>query len=293
MESACIAYTANDAAGCAPRACDASARRAVRVSAFFALALVFLAFALSALCAYYPVADGKTLYYASGFSLDASHATDGYIMVKFKGASNKKIKMRITIYEEQYTYDLTPNADFVAFPLQFGTGTYNVKFFKQVSGTKYTQEFAKNIKVTIKNTFSAFLYPNQYAWYTKSSKTVKKSNELCKGLKTDREKFNVVFDYVKRTLFYDYFTALSVQSGYLPDVDKALEKKKGICFDYAAVMACMLRVQNIPVKLCIGYADKTYHAWNSVYLDGEWKLCDATFAVTGAKPKAYTLSAVY
>ena len=37
-----------------------------------------------------------------------------------------------------------------------------------------------------------------------------------------------------------------VKSGYLPDVDKVFTENTGICFDYAAVMATMLRTQAIP-----------------------------------------------
>lgn len=67
---------------------------------------------------------------------------------------------------------------------------------------------------------------------------------------------------------YDFDKAASVQSGYLPDIDETLNTKKGICFDYAALMTAMLRVQRIPTKLVVGYAGELYHAWISVYLDG-------------------------
>ena len=39
----------------------------------------------------------------------------------------------------------------------------------------------------------------------------------------------------------------------LPSVDETLKTKKGICFDYAALMTAMLRSQGIPTKLEIGY----------------------------------------
>ncbi len=89
--------------------------------------------------------------------------------------------------------------------------------------------------------------------------------------------------------------ARTVKSGYLPDVDKVLERKKGICFDYAAVMTAMLRSLKIPCKLVIGYAGVEYHAWINVYsedsgwmdgvvfFDGKtWRLLDPTFASGGA-----------
>ena len=70
-----------------------------------------------------------------------------------------------------------------------------------------------------------------------------------------------------------------------------MASKKGICFDYASLMAAMLRSQGIPTKLEVGYSGQAYHAWISVYLqetgwvdgiisfDGkDWTLMDPTLA---------------
>ena len=70
-----------------------------------------------------------------------------------------------------------------------------------------------------------------------------------------------------------------------------LKEKTGICFDYAALMAGMLRSQGVPCQLVVGYAGKAYHAWINVwseekgwidgviYFDGEsWQRMDPTFA---------------
>lgn len=99
-----------------------------------------------------------------------------------------------------------------------------------------------------------------------------------------------------KNLSYDYIKAQNVKSGYLPALDKVLEKKKGICFDYAALMTGMLRSQGIPCKLVVGYAGSAYHAWISVwteetgwlestiYFDGQsWQRMDPTFASTGGQ----------
>ena len=66
---------------------------------------------------------------------------------------------------------------------------------------------------------------------------------------------------------YDDKKAETVPSGYLPDVDETLATGKGICFDYAALTTAMLRSQNIPTRLEIGYSGKIYHAWISVYIE--------------------------
>ena len=75
---------------------------------------------------------------------------------------------------------------------------------------------------------------------------------------------------------------------YLPDVDSTLSEKKGICFDFAALMCCMLRSQGIPTQLVIGYADACYHAWNRVYVDGQWRLIDTTSEITSLVVRQYT-----
>ncbi len=72
--------------------------------------------------------------------------------------------------------------------------------------------------------------------------------------------------------------------------------KTGICFDYASLMAAMLRVEDIPTRLVIGYAGDAYHAWvsvytveqgwidNLIYFDGNnWRFMDPTFNSTGKK----------
>ena len=89
---------------------------------------------------------------------------------------------------------------------------------------------------------------------------------------------------------YDYILAMTVRSNstYLPDVDKTLADRKGICFDFAALMCCMLRSQGIPTQMVIGYADSCYHAWNRVYVDGQWRLVDTTSEITSLIVRQYT-----
>ena len=77
-----------------------------------------------------------------------------------------------------------------------------------------------------------------------------------------------------------------------------MDAKKGICFDYAALMAAMLRSQGVPIKLVVGYTGKQCHAWVNVwsetegwvegmiYFNGEiWNLMDPTFASSGKQSK--------
>ena len=126
--------------------------------------------------------------------------------------------------------------------------------------------------------------------YLNAPNAVTKGAELCAGLEHPLEKVAVVYDYVVQNISYDDEKAATVQSGYLPDLDEILEIKKGICFDYASMMTAMLRSQEVPCKLVVGYAGSIYHAWISVwteedgwidgaiFFDGHvWKRMDPTF----------------
>ncbi len=272
-------------------------RKTAYQAAVVALALVVALTALSlraslsdVTSAKYPEASGTTVYEGSGVSVDVSNASGGYLMVK--ASSKKKLKLRIAKGEMTYTYDLT-GGDYEAFPLQMGDGTYQVTVFEQVRGSQYAQRYAKKVKVQLSDETGYALYPNQYVRYDASYAAVKKAQELCGGLPGDQEKTKAVIDFVTGSVLYDHIKAKTVESGYLPNVDDTLESKKGICFDYSALVACMLRTQGIKCKLVIGYADKFYHAWNEVLLDGEWLRYDTTSMVTGLKVTTYTTERVY
>ena len=74
-----------------------------------------------------------------------------------------------------------------------------------------------------------------------------------------------IYDYITGNITYDYDKASDPPTGYTSDVDAILDSGTGICLDYAAVMASMLRSQRIPTRLEVGYAQDAYHAWISVY----------------------------
>jgi hypothetical protein len=272
-----------------------------RKTAFLTAALVFLLMmgvVMDPLSAYlsdmssaeYPEAPGTVVYGDSGVSIDASNASEGYLMIKASGS--KKLKLRIAAGGATYTYDLHQGG-YETFPLQEGSATYQVTVFQQVRGSQYAQLYAKKIAADIPDDTSYTLYPNQYVNYDASSEAVAKSGELCQGLTSDPDKASAVIGFVSGSVLYDHIKAKTVESGYLPDVDDTLDSKKGICFDFSALVACMMRSEGIKCKLVIGYADKYYHAWNEVLLDGKWVRYDTTSMVTGLQVVQYTTERVY
>lgn len=260
---------------------------------FLLCILVSLSAVLPATAAVLPtVASGTTVYSNEKAKVDASNAKDGYVMVAYNGQSKNRLKVRVTGPGGiVYTYDLNKNGNYEVFPLADGNGKYTVGVYENTSGNKYALAFSTPVTVMLTDSYAPFLRPNQYVNYTANSQAVKKAAELTAGKKTDLEKITAIYHYTITTLTYDKQEAQTVQSGYLPDVDKVLAEKKGICFDYAALMTAMLRSQGIPTKLVVGYTGDVYHAWINTYIpeqgwiegiiffDGTtWKLMDPTFA---------------
>ena len=240
-----------------------------------------------------PDATGTVTYSGGGATIDASNTNNGYLMVKYTG-SNQKIKVQIT-KGTTYTYDLNARNAFEVYPLTEGNGSYSIQVFENVSGNQYAQLLSQTISVSLSNEFAPFLYPNQYVNFNSGSAAVGVAAQLAAG-KDPIGVVDAVYKYVIANVSYDYGKAQTVQSGYLPNIDSTLASRTGICFDYAALMTGMLRSQDIPTKLVIGYTGNLYHAWVSVYIAGEgwidniihfdgqkWSYMDPTFMSTGGE----------
>lgn len=218
-----------------------------------------------------PNADGTAVYGNESSSIDASNSDQGYVMVKFS-TDCEKVIVRITGPDSvQYTYMLPVRDEYRTFPLSAGNGTYTIEIMQGVGGTSYVLASSATIDVVLEDEFLPFLYPNQYSMITADSKAVKKAEELSKDAHSDLEVVTNIYHYVIETIEYDVDKAKSISDGYItayiPDVDKVLKEKKGICFDYASLMTAMLRSQGIPTKLEVGYAGDRLHAWINTYID--------------------------
>lgn len=240
---------------------------------------------------------GADINKGSASEIDASNSADGYIKVRYLQETTKKLKVIIDKGSTQYTYDLNNKGNYDTYPLQMGDGSYKVRVFENIGDNKYATKQTVTINVKLKDQNVPYLVPNQMVNYSDTSETIKKAKELTEGKTTDIEKVDVIYDYIISNIVYDNEKARTVKSGYLPVIDEILKSNKGICFDYSAVMAAMLRSQSIPTKLVTGYSSNlsAFHAWNEVYtketgwivlnemyFDGEqWKLMDSTVASSG------------
>lgn len=248
-----------------------------------------------------PTAPGTVVYGNEILSIDASNISEGYFMIQYQGAADK-VKLQVTIPDGTiYTYTLAIGS-YEAFPLSGGDGSYHLDVLEHAYDDMYALSFSQDISVTLNDEFKPFLYPNQYVWFTQDYEAVKYASKLSDSSSNDLDYVEQVYNYVIGSIKYDEELAENVESGYLPNIDNTMKTKKGICFDYASLMAAMLRCQQVPTKLIVGYSGDAYHAWISVYLkevgwvdniiefDGKsWSLMDPTLAAnnSGSSVKKY------
>lgn len=238
----------------------------------------------------HPEASGVLVKSNSRAIIDYSNTADGYVLVKFFGVTTSRLKAQVAGPTTTYTYNLNVD-EWAVFPLSDGNGTYKIKIYENVSGNRYALVLSLTTTVEMPDEFAPFIRPNQYVNYEYATETIKMAASLTQGKKDVLEKVETVYNYVVSNISYDREKADTVKSGYLPDLDAVLATKKGICFDYAALMAGMLRSQGVPCKLVVGYAGTSYHAWISVwsentgwvdgavFFDGNtWQRMDPTFA---------------
>lgn len=240
----------------------------------------------------YPIeASGKKQYKKKHAVVDYSNTSDGYVMAQYSGKC-KNVKVIIQGPVDKYTYTISDDR-WNSFPLSQGNGEYRISMYENVKSNKYAQILTKAFDVELTDEFAPFLRSNKYVNYAEAPNTVATAKKLAEGLDGPMDIVTEVFMYVVGTMTYDKDLAENVQSGYVPDLDYDLQTKTGICFDYASLMTGMLRSLKIPCKLVVGYAGGVYHAWISVWIEGEgwienvihfdgneWYRLDPTFAST-------------
>lgn len=222
--------------------------------------------------------------------IDYTNMAKGYVVAQYTDpAEQARLKCIVQGPSTSYNYNITAGKQEVL-PLSDGNGPYKITVYRNIKDTKYATILTADISVKMESEFAPFLNSNQYVDFYSAPNTVLKATSLCSELSDPLEKVAAVYDFVVKNIAYDTEKAASVQSGYLPVLDDVLSSQKGICFDYAALMTGMLRSQNVPCKLVVGYAGGVYHAWISVwsdemgwvegfvYFDGiTWQRMDPTF----------------
>jgi transglutaminase-like putative cysteine protease len=223
----------------------------------------------------------------AGSQLIQVNASDSTVVVNYDTTDYSLFKVGITKDSNTYYYSLTSSEE--VYPLQMGNGNYSVTLYKNISGNSYKSVSSERFNLS-SSVNSVFLASSQNIKWDTDSMAVKFAENLTETLDTDEEKFNAIYDYVVNNISYDYRKAYNVKPGYIPTPDEILSTGKGICYDYSSLLAVMLRSQDIPTKLVMGSSTHTsaYHAWNEVFINGEWSTVDTTFDASVYQPNSLT-----
>lgn len=231
--------------------------------------------------------------YNAGSGIDSSMVSQGYVGAALQ--STARLKFQVIKDGVEYSYDMTNDGSPNFYPMNMGNGYYTFNIMQNTRDNMYVTHSSTGASVALENEFEPFLRPNYFCNYSAASQCVAQASSITEGSANQGEALSKVYNWVVGNVRYDTAKAASVGSGYVPNPDVTLTEKTGICFDYASLMAAMLRSQGIPCKIITGYVSdgKIYHAWNEVYINGRWKTMsfevpantwsrlDATFAAGG------------
>lgn len=237
--------------------------------------------------------EGSEVWSAGDLVIDVSNISQGYFLARSAYEISQRLKLRVVVNGTTLDYDLPGTAKYIVVPLQMGSGYYEATLYENVSGKKYMEAGSMGFYAELEQENIAFLYPNQYVDYTRESGAVAESDSLSQG-QSQRAIFDAVCNFMKSGFVYDFIKAVSIKPGMLPDIDGSFEKRMGVCQDLSAIMCCMLRIQGIPSRLVIGYADGEYHAWVVATVDGEDIFYDPTAELNAINfPKEYSVERFY
>jgi len=202
----------------------------------------------------------------------------GVIVIKYDVKAGVKTKLMIAKGQDKYTYGLSPDKRQEAFPLQMGNGNYKITVLEQVGGTKYKPVKEADVTLRLTNGGQVFLNSIQNIHWNEGDKAAQLAKKLTQSASSDEKKVQAIYDYIVGTIRYDEALAARELTDYLPDINRTLSGQKGMCYDYASLFASMLRSIDIPAKLVMGSSDyvDVYHAWNEVFLNGQWVTIDTT-----------------
>ena len=111
----------------------------------------------------------------------------------------------------------------------------------------------------------------------------------------EKQKADIIINYITKTFLYDHIKAITMPTTgtYVPDLEQIMKTRKGICFDLAALVCCMMRSQGIPTQMIIGDTDRGYHAWNKIYINNRWLLVDVTNKIAAMDIRRYSPKLYY
>ena len=251
--------------------------------------------------------DSK-LSWSSGSSFTDSSQKFKVLLTDLNGKAISGQTIKLTIKSKTYTATTASNG-YATFKTSAPVGTYTVyvKFegnnYYKASSTTHSVSItiSKSIKgVNEKNTISdlsAYLKSSANC-QVGNSKIKSLVNSLTKGLTSEFDKAEAIFNYVRDTLSYSFY--YNTKYG----ATGTLSAKKGNCVDHTHLLVAMFRTAGFESRYvhgeCTFTSGSTYgHVWAQVLIGDTWVCADATSSrnslgkISNWNTKTFTLEGRY
>jgi transglutaminase-like putative cysteine protease len=167
-----------------------------------------------------------------------------------------------------------------ASPALAAKGDWSLSLLEKISIFRSNEHYSMTILV---NNFLSLAEPSEYILPSDlvenhQPEIWELANQLTKGLDTEKEKSQVIFEWVATNISYDTEAYFQVPQNprYYSSLE-TLHTKIALCSGYANLNAALHRAIGIEAKVVYGEG----HAWNEVKISGEWQEQDPTYASGG------------
>lgn len=192
--------------------------------------------------------------------IDYSNAEHGTVNVSVVDPEpTRNYKLRVTLEDKYYNYDVSTGIEMTVVPLQMGSGTYQIELYEHVYDDIYQFTGGKELTVEV-DKHDVWLQSNVKVDFSSPERLLEELSNIVSLSDTELEKYNKITMYILRHYGYDWMAVYNETVPKNADLNRVLERKFGTCEELSALTVALLRLSGIQSRLVIGYLNGSCHA---------------------------------